>query len=49
MEQILGAHLRKSCIIYLDDILVYGASFEIVFSNLDQIFQTLATVAQLLT
>lgn len=41
MERILAKHLRKHCVIYLDDILIYGQSFEALLDNLKQILTTL--------
>lgn len=41
MERILAKHLGIRCLIYLDDVLVFGSSFNNLLHNLEQIFQTL--------
>jgi transposase InsO family protein len=44
LEHILAAHLGRRCLVYLDDIVVFGNSFETLLSNLSLVLEDL-TVA----
>ena len=39
MEYVLAGFLWKVCLVYLDDIIVYGSSFSSQIMNLTQVFQ----------
>jgi len=42
METVLHHHLNKRCVVYLDDICVFGSTFPILLENLHEIFKTLS-------
>lgn len=41
METILRRHLYKRCLVYIDDIIIFGRTFEELLENLEIIFKTL--------
>jgi len=41
IEQILKDYLFKICLVYLDDVIIFGKSFEEMLSNLEKIFRRL--------
>jgi len=41
METVLAGLTRKKCVVYLDDILVMGSSFEEYLDNLTEVLQRL--------
>ena len=43
METVLSGLQWRQCLVYLDDIIVFGRSFEKTLSNLCDVFQRLKT------
>jgi len=41
MEGILGDLQWQKCLVYLDDIIVFGTDFDVAYSNLEEVFQRL--------
>jgi Reverse transcriptase (RNA-dependent DNA polymerase) len=43
MEKILGTLINRRCLVYVDDILIYGESFEKLLSNLEAVLERISS------